>query len=267
MPVRGTHRRLLTYFALLLGAGVLLCVLGFFVFHHSPKGLRRTDFIASIASGVKASKDARSELLIPRITGAEEGPDEGRMWRILFKSKTAYRAEMKAREQSGGRSPFIGRTSLNFSCFYPTSRKIRIPADLSDTRAALAYAYELKHFEQAGGILDLQAQVASRAISASQFADRCMELEARAAYQEVRVARELRKAWVLGAYSEWEAFCRPGEGERKSISRILAVIHVQGIVPGTGKTARDYYLWLAARKLEKAEPARPALPQSMAAAP
>ena len=200
-----------------------------------------------------APKDWPGNAPIPYVSPGERGFEEARMWKVLFKSPTAAQAEMKAREELGGRSPFGGKTNLEYSCLSPGNRRIYIPAKFSEPHAALAYAYELKNFEAADILLSLLIQLRRGALSMAEFADRCMDLEARAAYQQVKVARELRKAWVLGAHSDWEDFCMFGEGEKESVQRILSAIRRAGVIEGTEITARRYYMWMAGQNLAGVE--------------
>ena len=249
------------------GEGMLAFVFLLLVGGQMPRVLGQDQTVSAfIFEPARPGSQRTGAEAIPRLSRGEEGFSTDRMWGILSKSPTAVRAEMKARDHNGGQSPFAGKTHLKFSCFYPPSRKILIPAKLSETQAALSYAYELKHFEQADEIRDLQAQVSNRAASATRFADRCIELEAQAAYQQVQVARELRKAWVFGAYSWWEPYCWPGEDDHESVGLIVAAIECTGIVLGTGKTARGYYTWLATQRMQETEPMGPALKETVVAA-
>jgi len=267
MFAKKTDRSIFKYPGLLLSVLACVSALVFMLCGETFCVFQRADAIPRVTTGVNRHGSPQIKLAFPGVSCGEDGFNVDKMWQILFKSPTAYKAETKAREQRGGQSPFAGKTRLKFACFYPTSRKILIPAEFSDTRAALAYAYELKHFEQADVTLDLQAQLRDGAVSVSRFTDRCIELESHAAYQEVKVARELRKAWVLGAHSEWEAYCRPGEDEQESVSHLLSAIDSQGIVPGTGRTARGYYIWLATQKLQEAAPEKLAAKGNVAAGP
>ena len=262
MGIRQTDRKVPNQSRFLLTVEVC-CIWTILVCGGAGKALGWDNFPPD-ASIMVAITPAGSDIPIPGIFDGGEGFDVEKMWKVFFKSPTATQAEMKAREKNGGFSPFAGKTHLSFSCFYPISRKILIPAEFSETRATLAYAYELKHFEQGRMMLDLQAQLREGTISVSRFVDRCLEFEAQAAYQEVKVARELRKAWVFGADSDWEAYCWSGEEEVQSVSNILAAMDGHGIVRGTGRTARGYYMWLAAQKLQDASPERRAGKENMA---
>lgn len=192
----------------------------------------------------------RGEFVIPGVSLWEKGFNVDKMWEIFFKSPTATQAEENARAANGGRSPFWGKTRLKFPCFYPHTGKILIPADYSETRAALAYAYELKHFENREVLLELYRTLRQGAISVAAFVDRCVELEAQAALQEVKVARELRKAWVLDAHSPWEIYCERNVDSPENVTRIIAGMDSSGHVPGTDKTVRGYYMWLASQQLK-----------------
>ena len=214
----------------------------------SSRGGRRTGVIIVAALFIVLAGAPNSPTLSASSFN-DRGFDEAKMWEKLFKSPTATRSEMNAREKNGGKSPYAGKTTIRFSAFYPNTKKIVLPADLSATDAALAYAYELRHFEQVDELLRLQSDVRKAAIPVEMFVNRCMELEAEAAYRQVQVARELRKAWVFGADSAWEAYCDFANNEKEAVLSILEAMNSNSFVAGTGRSAREYYVAMAEQQV------------------